>query len=256
MPDRSVLPFTVRTFEVDATGQVLPATYMRWFQEAAIFASAANGFDEERYHKLGSTWFLREFHLEVQCPPKVGETIEVYTWAASLERVTAHRQYTARRPNGDVIANGEGEWIYIDRATGRPRRIDRDPMKDFPLRAERVLEDRDWGTNLLEGYAGDAEVNVLVHRVLWSELDGAGHVNNAVYAEWVVDHIAAATVRGQGEPTGPGKITRLRLRFQRGARAGETLEWRLQRADERTWLHETRVVPVGETVARAVVELG
>lgn len=99
MPDRSALLFPVRTYELDAAGQVLPATYLRWFQEAAIFASAANGFDEARYQELGSTWFVREFHLEIIGSPRPGDR---------LCRLPAACRHWRTRPRGALAQLGAG----------------------------------------------------------------------------------------------------------------------------------------------------
>lgn len=258
MPDRFVLPLVVRTFEADAHGQVLPATYLRWFQEAAIYASAANGFDEERYRALGTTWFVREFHLVVHSQPQTGETLEVITWAADIERITAHRQYSARRTNGDPIADAEAEWIYMDRATGKPRRLEREVIEAFPPQKEYALADREWGKDLLGADLPEADAHRMEHTVAWSELDGAQHVNNAVYAQWITDHIVAASAGGRNESDeGPGVIRRLRLEYRRGARGGESLVWRLARfpGTPRIWHHRSRIISSDEIVTQAVVEM-
>jgi len=254
MPDRSVLPFVVRTYEVDAEGQVLPATLMRWFQEAAIFASAANGFDEARYRALGSTWFVRESHLEVLGRLSAGQTVEVHTWSAQLQRVTAFREYLARRPNGEVVALGEAEWVYVDRTTGRPRRIEGDPMSRFPSPGGFALEDRDWGASELCAEWTAQPLHRVEHEVLWSELDPARHANNAVYAGWVLDQIAAHGRTADDLP-GPGTLRRMRLRFLRGARGGERLIWLLRRAGDGRWLQECVSGDGGRAVAKAIAEV-
>lgn len=249
MPDRSVLPFTVRAYEVDAAGQVLPATYLRWFQEAAIFASSESGFDEARYRQLGSTWFVRELHLELLAPLGAGETVQVFTWAAQMRTATAYRQYSARRPGGELLAQGEAEWAYIDRVTGRLRRIDRDPMKEFPAREEYVFADRDWGKQSLAVEPPGRSVHRREHTVLWSELDAALHVNNAVYARWATDHLAE--LRASEGQRGPGIIRRMRLRFLRGARGGERIEWLLWR-DGGASVHRCASVETGDVIVQAV----
>jgi len=251
MPEkRFTLPFTVRTYEVDAHGQVLPATLMRWFQEAAIRHSAARGFDDARYRALGSTWWVKEFHMEILAPLAAGEVVEAVTWPAAFQRVLAFRQYRLARPDGQVVANAEARWAYIDRATGRPRRLDAEIMEGFVPEDEYALADREWGAHVL-GRATPPETGVCrrQHPVLWSELDGAGHVNNAVYAAWIADHLAAASPE-----IGPGAIRRLRLRYERGIPAGALVESEMWRVMDGRWVYRARTTVEDSAAALAVIE--
>src|SRR5438270_10615 len=51
--------FRVRHYELDVTGRVLVATYVRYMQEAAIEASAAVGFDTDWYRAHETGWVIR-----------------------------------------------------------------------------------------------------------------------------------------------------------------------------------------------------
>ncbi len=53
---------------------------------------------------------------------RAGDNIEVRTWIASAERVKSLRRYEFLC-DGQRVAQGETEWVYVDVSTGRPRLI-------------------------------------------------------------------------------------------------------------------------------------
>ena len=53
MPLTHTRTFRVRHYECDAYGHLNNANYLRYMQETAFDASAAAGYDLERYNKLG-----------------------------------------------------------------------------------------------------------------------------------------------------------------------------------------------------------
>ena len=75
MSERFETEFSVRSYELDAALDAPPASFLRWFQEAAILASAAHGYDEERYEQLGTAWFMKESHLVISSQPRSGELL-------------------------------------------------------------------------------------------------------------------------------------------------------------------------------------
>ena len=249
MPERCFLPLEVRTYEVDAYGRAPVAAYLKWMQDAAIFGSAANGFDTKRYDELGTTWVLGEIVIGIDGECAIGDRITVETWIADLAAASSHRQYRVRSEAGDLIATGEADWVYLDARRMRPRRIHPELVEAFPMVADYAIADRDWAKDLIDAAPEGPDTHEMRHTVLWSELDGARHVNNTVYAGWVTDQLAARN----GEEEGPGRISRLRLKYRRGARLGEKLSWRLAVSDGTAVQHV--LAPDGGIISQAVAEV-
>lgn len=245
MHDRYTFTLPVRSYEIDAEGKVPPVVFLRWFQEAAINASAANGYGPVRYAELGSSWFVREFHVEILALPKTGDTVALTTWVGDMERITSHRQYTAHGADGTALARGEADWVYVDRRTGRPRRLDATIMDAFPRLDEYALADRDWCLQLLEAPFPATASFASTHRVVWSEIDGSKHVNNTVYAEWLQDDC--------GEHVPGARISRLRITYRRPALFREMLIRELAPAGSDLWLHRVTVENTGELVSLSVI---
>ena len=251
MPRASCLPLRVRTHEIDARGCVLPGTLLRWFQDAALHASAENGFDNERYRKLGTTWFVREYGLEIDGELREGEDVRVVTWAADFVRLAAHRQYRLERLDGSIIAKGEANWIYVDRVTGRPKRFDRELLDEFPTNPEYVLADRDWACDIVDAKTTPELPHSTVRDVRWSEVDGARHVNNAVYADWAVDHLAHVRT----DVDGPGSIRRMRIRYDRSIPSGATVRWSIGEIRDGVWMQTVHDASDETLYSRTVIQV-
>jgi acyl-CoA thioester hydrolase len=247
MPDRYAFTLPVRSYEIDAEGKVPPAVFLRWFQEAAIKGSAANGYGPAQYAELGSSWYVREFHVEILALPKTGATVTLTTWVGDMERITSHRQYTAHGADGAELARGEADWVYVDRITGRPRRLDPEIMDAFPRLDVFALPDREWGSSLLEAPFPSDVSFASTHKVVWSEIDGSRHVNNTVYAVWLQDDC--------GEFLPGQRIKRVRITYRRPALFGETLVRELAPAGSDLWLHRVTVDKTQEIVSVSAIQM-
>lgn len=251
MPDTSSISFRVRTHEIDARGHVLPGTLLRWFQEAALHASAENGFDNERYRKLGTTWFVREYCIEIDDEIHDGEDVRVVTWAADFVRLTAHREYRLERLDGSVIAKGEANWIYVDRETGRPKRLGRELLDEFPTNPVYVLNERDWAYDIVNAKTTPELPQHTVRDVRWSEVDDARHVNNAVYADWAVDHLAHMR---NNNVDGPGAIRRMRIRYDRSVPVGAKVRWSIGEISDGVWMQTVHDASDDTLYSRTVMQ--
>jgi acyl-CoA thioester hydrolase len=72
----------------------------------------------------GATRLARSHHIEYRKPAVAGDRIRVVTWVENIRRSFSLRKYRFERPaDGQVLAQGETDWVFVDTATGRPRRI-------------------------------------------------------------------------------------------------------------------------------------
>ena len=57
-------------------------------------------------------------------PAVLGDRLAVRTWLSDFTRASCVRHYEFSR-NGEpaVIARGQTEWVFVDAATGRPKRL-------------------------------------------------------------------------------------------------------------------------------------
>ncbi|MFC1465471.1 MAG: thioesterase family protein [Candidatus Brachytrichaceae bacterium NZ_4S206] len=183
MPLVHTSAFKVRFYECDLYGHVNNANYLRYMQEAAFEASAAAGYDPQRYAQMGRTWYAHATDIEYVRPAQYGDTITVKTWVADFRRVTSRRAYELHSTaTGALVARAMTDWAFLDAMTQKPVAIPDELIQSFF--PEGVPEQRPHREKFPLAPPAPEGAYRLRRRVQWRECDSAGHVNNAVYAEW------------------------------------------------------------------------
>ena len=186
MPAVHERSFRVRFYECDLYGHVNHANYLRYMQEAAFDASAAVGYDFDEYEAMGCFWLVRQTGITYLRPLRFGETVIVKTWVSDFRRATSRRLYEMRvAESGELAAEAYTDWVFLDRKSQRPMRIPPQMVAAFtPTAGLSPGEKRQRFPDFPPEPAG---VFRMRRRARWSELDGAGHINNAAYLSFLED---------------------------------------------------------------------
>jgi acyl-CoA thioester hydrolase len=186
MPLTHIRTFRVRYHECNAHAQVYPAVYMRYAQEAAFDASAAAGYDMDRYEALDRLWLARETEIEYLHPLRYGDSVEVKTWVVDFRRVRSVRAYEFRHTNsGELVARAFTDWVHLVLSTGRPAYISPEMRAAFfPEGPPPPAPSR---KRFPASPAAPPGAYRQSRRAEWRDIDAAGHVNNTVYLSYVED---------------------------------------------------------------------
>jgi len=192
--------FRVRHYECDDQGHVNNAVYLQYMQQTAVEASAAAGFGLAWYEAQGTVWVIRKMTIEYLRPAFADDELEVTTWLSSLHRVRAYREYAVRlvrrgeatsprpgadrpsRPNDELLACAQADWVYVNRQTGLPARIPAAVPTLFAPNGQSALPPHRPDPPLADRAAREFHSQ---RRVQCYELDPMVHVNNAVYLNWL-----------------------------------------------------------------------
>ena len=178
--------FPIRFYECDAHGHVNNANYLRYMQETAFAASAAGGYDLARYQALGQSWLIRETEIEYLAPLVYGDTLTVKTWVDDFRRVRSRRMYEFYKNGGtEPIARANTDWVYLDTATSRPVAIPEHLKAAFFPEGIPAQEGK--RVPFPEPPPAPPGMFTTPRRVEWRDVDGVGHVNNAVYLSFTED---------------------------------------------------------------------
>lgn len=185
--------FRVRYYECDRYGHVNHANYLRYMQEAAFDASAAVGYPPMAYEEMNRAWLVRDHQIRYLSPLRYGDEIRVKTWVSDFRRVRSRRQYELWHVGQNILAaEGSSDWVFVERTTGRPMTVP-------PEMATAFLPDRGDGPMSRQPFPPTPPLPEAVfplrRRVAFSEVDMAGHLNNAVYLTYMEDcaiHTAAS----------------------------------------------------------------
>src|SRR5262249_15271339 len=108
------------------------SAYARMLEAAATLASAEAGYPTAWYAREGTAWVIRRSTIDCAVPLAPAIDVAIVTWAADSRRVRSSREYEVYVPPGTVAAlTARTDWVYVDRANGRPRRIPEAMMNAF-----------------------------------------------------------------------------------------------------------------------------
>lgn len=170
----------VRHDELDAFGRTYPSAYLRHLAQVAIDASSDAGFDARWYAEAGAQWLVRRTTFAVPRPWRADSELSVRTWVEDFRRVRSRRCYEASE-HGEAALTAQTDWVFVDVATGRPRRVPEEMEARFGMAAHAGRPRTAWRAPAPPPAPGRS-----TYRVRWAELDALGHMNNAAYLDLLV----------------------------------------------------------------------
>lgn len=199
--------------------------------------SEALGFDRDWYAERSLAWLVRAAEVEVVGAVSTGRTLDVTTEVVGHRKVWARRRGEFHLPEGALVATVLTDWVLVD-GRGRLARVPEVFEARFPAPAmsESLLR-----VELPPPPGGAARRSFRARR---HELDPVGHVNNAVYLDWLEEAVADASP--EDAPRLDELPRRYRIDYAGAVAPGVDLEavaWR----DEAGWAYSLRG-PHGELI--------
>ena len=217
--------FRVRWGELDPSGTVSPANYLRYLIETAWDWGVAAGMDVNYSRNPDVFWVIRETEMHFLRPLRHDDVFDFTIWMVNWQRVRGTRCFElTRKDNGKVIAQGTQHIVYMDAKTGRPTNLPEEEIEKFRFEDPRVFP--------FERFPKIAAVEnsfVTQRQVEWMDLDSYEHVNNVIYVNYA-EEAAAQDFAARGwsparlTEAGLGVVTkRLHIQYLSIASWGETL---------------------------------
>jgi len=178
--------FRVRWGELDPSGTVSPANYLRYLVETAWDWGVAAGMDVNYSRNPDVFWVIRETEMHFLRPLRHDDVFDFMIWMVNWQRVRGTRCFElTRKDNGEVIAQGTQHIVYMDTKTGRPTNLPEEEIEKFRLEDPRVFP--------FERFPKIAAVEnpfVTQRQVEWMDLDTYDHVNNVIYVNYAEEAAA------------------------------------------------------------------
>jgi len=206
------------------TGRIRLDALARWAQDVAYADSAQAGLSRR------ALWVVRRTRMRVSRFPRFGEQLTLATFCSGLGRMWAERRTS-------MTCDGEGAgavevvslWVHLDPLSGRPTRLSEEEIAMWgESTTGRTVTAR------LRHPAPDGVGDSFPWWFRSSELDLAGHVNNAAYLTPLEEELLLA----DAEP----RSIDVEIEYRSPAQPGEM---RVLRNGARRWI----VSPGGETYA-------
>ena len=205
-------PARVQTFETDFQNRWKPTAFFQACQDVANNHSANLGYDYHSMHAAGRLWVLSRMKVYFYGFPSMGDALTVRTWPNGIrQKIFFTREFQISSPDGALYAAATSAWLLIDANERRMLLPDVLPgslpqNSDLPGLDE-ILMKISPGNGLAEKFTVDAG---------YSAVDVLGHVNNAVYIDWVMDCFSF-------EHFEQHQLSWLQINFNNEIRAGENV---------------------------------
>lgn len=176
----ATVAYRVRFDECTPGGSLGSSGYLRYAQDVAWIHSERLGYDRAWYAERGIGWLVRGIQLVVLEPSGASDEVLLTTQVVGYRRILARRRADVRAADGRRVAIVLSDYVMIDER-GAPTRVPAEFSRRFGVPAASFLPTR---VALPAAPSGAEGMNVTPRR---HELDPMGHVNHAVYVDWVDD---------------------------------------------------------------------
>jgi YbgC/YbaW family acyl-CoA thioester hydrolase len=185
--------FRVRWSELDASGTVSPANYLRYLIETAWDWGVAIGWGENYSQNPDVFWVIRETEMRFLHPLRHNDVFDFSIWMVNWQRVRGTRCFELKlKESGDVIVQGTQQVVYMDSKTVRPKNLPEEEIERFRLENPLIFPFERFPR------VTQAENPFMMQRhVEWMDLDVYEHVNNAIYINYA-EEAAAQDLASRG----------------------------------------------------------
>lgn len=210
--------FDVRTCDSDATGALSLADLLIHMQEIAGDDSHYLGFGKDKVFDRGYRWVISRTAAKVIRMPKYGESVEMITVAEPNKMFFYPRFAALRTADGELLMESETIWAIIDNQTRKPvlpkasgivigasEEVEKELTIETKIPAIQTTETAD-------------------RKVLFSDIDINGHMNNTKYVEWAYDIIGSEYLKNK-------KLIDFRLSYHTEAKEGEIMTQNYSKTD-------------------------
>lgn len=178
--------FRVRWSELDASGTVAPAAYLRYLVETAYDWGDALGLGAKNDRLLGLFWLIRETEIRFLRPLRHNDLFDFTIWMVNWQRVRGTRCFELTlKDSGEVIAQGSQHIVAMDAQTGRPTSPPEDILNNFRLDEPRIFP-----FERFPKVSAPEKPVISQRQVEWGDLDALEHVNNAIYVTYAEEAAA------------------------------------------------------------------
>ena len=211
--------YQLRLGDFDRYYRLQPSAVLDIFQDVATVQANTSGIGRDDMMAKGAFWVVTRTKYRLLADPAVHSSVIASTWPHTPSRFSFLRDYRLTTPEGVVIAEGTSEWLLLDAETHKFVSVldYYDGPTDFV--EERTFPDKPRKITKLPSDGAPSRLII----PSYSDVDLNGHVNNARYANYVIDALC---------PGEAGAIGTFQIDYRQEVHEDEPLTVRYETIDD------------------------
>lgn len=237
---RHIKTYEIKFTDCDPFDNLKPSSLLAFMEESACLSADELGFGYGAVAPKNLGFIIVNYYIELTCPVKLGEVLELHTWPIRPKNVTFFRDFELF-VNGVKVGVATTRWCMIDTRTFKMM-----PVSVFfsegdfnSYNTERSIEFNSWKIPAI----CNGEL-VYSKKVSCSDYDHYFHVNNTKYADFMLDVFSVDELTNK-------YIKNLQITYVKQCKIGEVIEL-YRKLEGSIWLVEGRVN--GEVRVQFMVE--
>lgn len=189
--------YSVRAYEIGATGKISLETLMNLLQETGINSVKGMGLEVDmmgstpEMRKRNLVWVATKVQVVIDRYPSCEDIVQIDNWSAAAGKNCMRRDAIIRDcKTGEILVRASSIWVNMNTKTRRVCRIPeevRAEVGSYLIDVPPIVEDDDKKVvKLDEATAGYVCPDLKPRR---SDLDFNQHVNNAKYIGWILESV-------------------------------------------------------------------
>lgn len=204
------LDYRLRWMDFDRYGRMQPKAMLDIFQDVATIHAIEMGIGRDDMVKHGVFWAVIRTKLEVLRDPVNYQVVTVRTWPHTPTRFSFLRDFYMSDKDGRLLVKATSEWVLMDIETRKFVSVADVYNGPTDFDEERAFERKP--RKALSFEEGNRPVVTITPS--YTDIDVNGHVNNAVYADFVINAL---------NPSEEGSLKTMQIDYRYEAKPGEPL---------------------------------
>jgi acyl-ACP thioesterase len=196
----------VRYSEVDKFGNLSIAAIVNFMQDCSTLQSDYLGVGLKYLTEKHQAWVLNSWQIDFLEDIRLGEEIEIGTWAYDAKGIYGYRNFLIQSPEKKPLVKANSLWVFLNTDTKKPEKATEEAVAPYGREPKLDMEYLDRKIKITG--EGRPEEPFRIRRY---HIDTNNHVNNRWYIQFAMEYFAPDETNGQQ------KIKRLRVEYKNAA---------------------------------------
>lgn len=174
----------IRYSEVDRNGFLTVKGVVNYLQDCSIFQSEDLGVGIDYLKEHQTAWVLNAWQIDFLKLPRLGDFVEVNTWAYDFKGIYGYRNFLIKEKEGKELVKANSIWVYMDFTQGKPIKVKEENRKKYEILKPLDMTYLPRKVVVAEGGSFQEPIVVRNHFI-----DTNCHVNNGQYIQLALDYL-------------------------------------------------------------------